>query len=219
MTQLVAIKGSREGLRLQLDEAAPWEDLLAGLRQQLEQGSTFFSGAQITVDVGERTLSEEQLSALLGLMQDRGLRPDALASMKPESRTLARTAGLVTRPLARSVADSEDRGEAIFVWRPVRSGQVIRHHGHVTVMGDVNAGAEIIAGGNVLVFGRLRGTVHAGALGDRAAVIGAIELSPTQLRIADLIARTPDGGASRIPEVARVVADQISVESWEAYRR
>jgi septum site-determining protein MinC len=219
MPHLVTIKGSKEGLRLQLDERAPWDDLLAGLRQQLDQGSSFFSGAQITVDVGERALSEEQMSALLALMQEHGLRPEALASMTRESRTAARTAGLVARPLARSVAESEDRGEAIFTWRTVRSGQVVRHHGHITVLGDVNAGAEIIASGNVVVFGRLRGTVHAGALGDRNAVICAIELAPTQLRIADLIARMPEGGAGRTPEVARVEADQISVESWEAYRK
>jgi septum site-determining protein MinC len=101
----------------------------------------------------------------------------------------------------------------------VRSGQVIRHHGHVTVLGDVNAGGEIIAGGNVLVWGRLRGTVHAGALGDRKAVICALELAPTQLRIADLIARAPEGGAGRFPEVAFVENDQIGVEPWETYRK
>ncbi len=219
MPHLVAIKGSKEGLRLQLDEAAAWNDLLAGLRQQLEQGSSFFSGAQIIVDVGERALSDEQVNALLTLMQEHGLRPEALASMTRESRTAARTAGLTARPLARTVAESEDRGEAIFTWRTVRSGQVVRHHGHITVLGDVNAGAEIIATGNVVVFGRLRGTVHAGAMGDRNAVICAIELAPTQLRIADLIARAPEGGAGRLPEIARVEADQISVESWEVYRK
>lgn len=219
MPHLVAIKGSKEGLRLQLDESAAWDDLLVGLRQQLGQGSSFFSGAQIIVDVGERALSEEQVGALLTLMQEHGLRPESLASMTRESRTAARTAGLAARPLARSVAESEDRGEAIFTWRTVRSGQVVRHHGHITVLGDVNAGAEIIATGNVVVFGRLRGTVHAGAMGDRSAVICAIELAPTQLRIADLIARTPEGGAGRMPEIARVEADQISVESWEAYRK
>jgi septum site-determining protein MinC len=96
---------------------------------------------------------------------------------------------------------------------------VIRHHGHVTVLGDVNAGAEIIAGGNVIVWGRLRGTVHAGALGDRAAIIGALELAPTQLRIADLIARSPEGGANAFAEVAFVENDQINVEAWDAYRK
>src|SRR5205823_5759540 len=132
---------------------------------------------------------------------------------------LARSTGIAARPLTRAAAENEDRGEAIFVSRTIRSGQVIRHHGHVTILGDVNAGSEIIAGGTVVVWGRLRGTVHAGAMGDRQAIICALELTPTQLRIADLIARTPEDSAGRFPEVARIEGDRISVEVWEAYRR
>jgi septum site-determining protein MinC len=61
--------------------------------------------------------------------------------------------------------------------------------------------------------------VHAGALGERGAVICALELAPTQLRIADLIARAPEGGAGRYPEVAFVEEGQINVEPWETYRK
>ena len=82
-----------------------------------------------------------------------------------------------------------------------------------------SAGGEVIAGGNVIVWGRLRGTVHAGALGDRSAVICALQLAPIQLRIADLIARTPEGNAESIPEVARIDDDHISVEAWHIYRK
>ena len=218
MAKLIAIKGGKDGLRLQLDEQAAWEDLLEALRAQISQGSSFFNGAQLMVDIGERALAEDQLTALLELMHEHGVRPESLASTARESRTSARAVGIAARPLARA-PEGEDRSEAAFAWRTVRSGQVIRHHGHVTVLGDVNAGGEIIAGGNVLVWGRLRGTVHAGALGDRQAVICALELAPTQLRIADLIARAPEGGAGRFPEVAFVENDQIGVEPWETYRK
>ncbi|HJZ47519.1 MAG TPA: septum site-determining protein MinC [Roseiflexaceae bacterium] len=218
MAKLIAIKGSKDGLRLQLDEQAAWDEVLDALRAQIGQGANFFNGAQLVVDIGERSLAEEQLAGLLELMRQHGIRPESLASTARESRSSARAVGLAARPLARA-PESEDRGEAVFAWRTVRSGQIIRHHGHVTVLGDVNAGGEIIAGGNVLVWGRLRGTVHAGALGDRKAVICALELAPTQLRIADLIARAPEGGAGRFPEVAFVENDQIGVEPWETYRR
>ncbi|NJO83480.1 MAG: septum site-determining protein MinC, partial [Blastochloris sp.] len=76
-----------------------------------------------------------------------------------------------------------------------------------------------IAGGNVIVWGRLRGTVHAGALGDRNAVICALELAPTQLRIADLIARSPADSNVRFPEVARIHDEHIGVDAWEAFRK
>jgi len=218
MSNLIAIKGSKDGLRLQLDEVADWPVVLEALRGQFSQGANFFHGAQIIVDIGERTLSEDQLTTLLSLMKQHGVRPESLASTARESRNAARAAGLAARPLTRS-SEAEERSEAGFISRTLRSGQVVRHHGHVTVLGDVNAGAEIIAGGNVIVWGRLRGTVHAGALGDRGAIIGALELAPTQLRIADLIARSPEGGANAFAEVAFIENAQINVEAWDAYRR
>jgi septum site-determining protein MinC len=218
MANLIVIKGSKDGLRLQLDEAAAWPDVLEALRGQFGQGANFFHGAQIIVDIGERALAEDQLAGLLALMKEHGVRPESLASTARESRNAARSVGLAARPLMRA-PEAEERGEAGFIARTVRSGQIVRHHGHVTVLGDVNAGAEIIAGGNVIVWGRLRGTVHAGALGDRSALIGALELAPTQLRIADLIARSPEGGANQFAEVAFIENDQINVEAWDAYRR
>ena len=212
--QLIAIKGGRNGLRLQLDETAPWAELLAALRAQLGQGSSFFNGAQVIVDVGERALDQPQFGELLALMQEYGLKPDSLASTARESRAAARSAGVTARPLLRQVADAEDRSEALFVTRTLRSGQSIRHHGHVTVLGDVNAGGEVVAGGSVVIWGRVRGTIHAGALGDRSSVICALALQPTQLRIADLIGRAPNERPDQQPEVARIVEQGIVVESW-----
>jgi len=219
MTTLVAIKGGKEGLRLHLDESAVWSEVLGALRSQLDQGAQFFNGARVVVDIGNRALTEEQFAELMALIREHHLEASALASTSRESRSAARAAGVVARPVARSVAAPDEPGEALFVWRTIRSGQVVRHQGHITIVGDVNAGAEVIAGGNVVVWGRLRGTVHAGALGDRLAMICAIELRPTQLRIADLIARAPDGAVGGRPEVAYIDGDQIAVESWERYRR
>lgn len=217
MQQLIAIKGGRNGLRLQLDETAAWSELLTALRTQFGQGSSFFHGAQVTVDVGERALDTTQFNELLALMQEHGLKPDALASTARESRAAARSAGVNARPLLRQVADAEDRGEALFVARTVRSGQSIRHHGHVTVLGDVNAGGEVIAGGTVIVWGRVRGTIHAGALGDRSSLICALALQPTQLRIADLIGRAPDERPDQKPEIARIADQGIVVETWSPF--
>ena len=70
-----------------------------------------------------------------------------------------------------------------------------------------------------MVFGRVRGFVHAGALGDRNAIICAIELAATQIRIADIRARAPEQDAQRNPEIACIEDGQIVVHSWEEYRR
>jgi septum site-determining protein MinC len=100
--------------------------------------------------------------------------------------------------------------------RTLRSGQSIRHPGHVIVIGDVNPGAEIVAGGHVVVWGKLRGTVHAGATGDEAALICALHLAPTQLRIAGHITRSPEERRRESTAEVAVVRDgQIVAIPWK----
>ncbi len=227
MRDLVSIKGGKEGLRVQLDEQADWQAVLRALRTHLEQGgNTFFAGARLQIDVGDRELDEPQLTEILGLMAQHGVQPEALAATTRTSRNAARAAGLRARvgiPEEAAAPPILPESEAMLISRTVRSGQVVRHQGHITLVGDLNPGAEIIAGGSVVVWGRLRGMVHAGALGDGNAVICALELRPTQLRIGNLIARTPEETDRRatLPEVARIDHDQerIIVEAWEHYRK
>ncbi|HLV36917.1 MAG TPA: septum site-determining protein MinC, partial [Spirillospora sp.] len=78
-----------------------------------------------------------------------------------------------------------------------------------------NPGAEVIATGDVIVWGRLRGNVHAGAEGDEDAVVCALDMTPTQLRIAGYIVTSPpEKRHNPRPEVARVRDGQIVVEAW-----
>ena len=110
----------------------------------------------------------------------------------------------------------EEGANGLLVRGALRSGRVVSCQGHVTVIGDVNPGAEIIAGGDIVVWGKLRGLVHAGAYGDQHAVVCALELTPTQLRIAEHISVSPAGprDAEPVPEVAGVKEGQIVAESW-----
>ena len=95
----------------------------------------------------------------------------------------------------------------------------MRHPGHVVVLGDVNPGAEIVAGGHVLVWGRLRGVVHAGAAGDANATVAALDLAPTQLRIAGYIAVSPPKRGTVRPEVALIRDGHLVAEPWQGDAR
>lgn len=220
MASPVSIKGGKEGLRLVLDETAPWDDVLDELHDRFSRGTEFFNGAQITVDTGERALGEEDLADLLALMGEHGLQPSTLATSTREGRNAARASGIATRPAARSAPPpaQNDADAGLFIQRTLRSGQVLRHHGNVTLIGDVNPGAEVIAGGSIVVWGRLRGTAHAGALGDTGAFVSALELAPTLLRIAEAMARPPSSRPAG-PELARVTDKGIEVEPWETGKR
>jgi len=111
--------------------------------------------------------------------------------------------------------DGSDSYPAIVVRRTLRSGASIRHESHIIVVGDVNPGAELIAAGDVIVWGKLRGLVHAGALGDSNAIVCALRFEPTQLRIGNSIARMPEGRKRKsAPEIAVIRDGKIEVVEW-----
>jgi septum site-determining protein MinC len=111
--------------------------------------------------------------------------------------------------------DPRDAVGTIFLRRTIRSGQAVQHAGNIVVMGDINPGAEIIAGGDIIVWGVLRGMVHAGYPDNENAVVCSLSLAPVQLRIAHLLSRPPEGFESQVrPETAAIKNGQIVVEPW-----
>lgn len=108
----------------------------------------------------------------------------------------------------------------ILIQKTLRSGQSIKHSGNVVILGDVNPGAEVVAGGHVVVMGAVRGMVHAGAFGDENATVTAFCLNPIQLRICNYITRIPDGNHPEPtePETARIINQGIIIEKYHSLR-
>ena len=229
----ISIKGIREGLLITVPDRGSFADLLALLRAELMQKQAFLQGSRVALQVGYRSLLKDELCDLQQLFEQNQLELWAVLAEKAAVREVARELSLATR-LSGSQTDlngnflsqSVERETAVSSENPpqgglilketLRSGRSIYHEGHVVIIGDVNPGAEVVASGDVIVWGRLRGLVHAGALGDDTAVICALELSPTQLRIADQIAISPDGKRGKaIPEQAAIRNGQIVAEMWQ----
>ena len=229
----IGIKGIREGLLITVPDRGSFADLLALLRAELTQKRAFLQGSQVALQVGYRKLNKTDLQALQALFEQNQLELWAVLAEEPAVREAARELVLATRLsgsqtdlngnfLSQSVEqetavspDNPSQG-GLILKETLRSGRSIYHEGHVVIIGDVNPGAEIVASGDVIVWGRLRGLVHAGALGDETAVICALELTPTQLRIADQIAISPDEKRGKaIPEQAAIRNGQIVAEMWQ----
>jgi septum site-determining protein MinC len=164
----------------------------------------------------------QHVAAVLGLdgKLPQRERPEKGPQPSPPDETpavVSSTAVLAGSPgPAEPIGSADDLEAGLMARRTLRSGQQLRHPGSIAVIGDVNPGAEIVAGGDVIVWGKLRGTVHAGAMGNENAIVCALDLAPTQLRIAQFIARSPEGRRRKpTPEVARVRGGQIVAESWE----
>jgi septum site-determining protein MinC len=115
----------------------------------------------------------------------------------------------------RDARDAKQSTDTLFLRRTIRSGQAIHHDSTVVVLGDVNPGAEIVAGGDIIVWGVLRGMVHAGYPDNEQALVCALQLAPVQLRVARLLSRPPEGmSAQQLPEVAAIRNGRIVVETW-----
>lgn len=226
MPAKVQIKGIREGLLVTLGEGA-WAEVQQVLLEQIDQQAEFLRGARLAVDVGNHILRAAELGYLRNQISERQLTLWAVLSDSPTTEATAQTLGLATRiakPHSEQTPPRLDTTlhsgeEATLVARTLRSGYSLQHPGHVIVIGDVNPGAEIIAGGNVVVWGHLRGMVHAGAEGDENAVVCSLDLSPTQLRIAGKIALTPQRRGKPQPEVARLEDGQVIAEPWNPKAR
>jgi septum site-determining protein MinC len=223
----ITIKGIRDSLLIVLGDG-PWEEVEQALFVRIASQGDFFRGARVALQLEDRPLDDEDIRKLSDKLAEHDLTLWAVLGKSPQTMRAARRLELETElPEPESLAEEETATElppiepdekgssGVLVRHTLRSGRVVRHAGHVVVVGDVNPGAHIIAGGDVLVWGRLLGTVHAGASGDESAVVCALDMRPMQLRIARHIAISPEHQPRRPrPEVASVRNGQIVAEEW-----
>ena len=204
-TSKVRLKGTAEGLRLRPGQR-PWDEVLQALEEHLEASRGFFRGGKVVVELEGRGVEPEALEALRALLEAHGLTLWAVLGGDEATARTVRAHGIRAQVPAE---EEETGGAALFLRRTLRSGQRLQFPG------DEFRARIDVAGGNVLVWGRVRGLVHAGAFGDRGAMIWALDLNPAQLRIADLIGRPPEQRRGRVrPERAYAEGDRIIVEAW-----
>ena len=234
-TEDVIFKGTGHGLWIILPHDEDFVRLKGKLASRLESTDGFFAGAtRAILDVGELTLVDDDVRELVSIIESFGISVSRVAGgignsmgraageqdRERESRGIrGRSAGRrsVIREHRHSAIPTE---QAILIGRTLRSGQRVTHSGNIVLLGDVNPGAEVVAGGNIIIIGSLRGVAHAGTPDNRRAVVVALRFMPTQLRIADLIARSPDGEhkTPKGPEVARIKDERIVIEGYSGWK-
>jgi len=233
MDDSITLKGIKEGLLVTIKPDGKWSDLTGRLMALIDAQGNFFRGAEVTLALGPREVRRNELANAQKLLARREVSLIAVLSESATTVGSAEKLGLRTALAAPSTEpaeiedgalalrpppiDPEERGtDGVLIKRTLRNGRTIHSDGHVVVLGDVNAGAMIIAAGDIIVWGRLRGTVHAGAKGDESAVVCALYLAPTQLRIAGYITISPEDKRRKPkPEKALVRNGRIEAMAWE----
>lgn len=173
----------------------------------------------LILEASDWLLRLPELRQLQQLLGGRGLMLVRLRSDRRESLVAAACLGLEgERPEKPAGTGAEpakgDRSADLTIQRgTLRSGDHLQVAGSALILGDVNPGARVSATGHVLVWGRLRGTAHAGRAGDSNARIIALQLRPLQLRIADAVARGPEEAPPEgLAEQARLVDGAIQID-------
>lgn len=198
-------------MRLEWD--APFPQLLVEVEEHLQQSRSFFEGARVLLEIGHRPVSTQDLNQLAVVLSRYGV---TLQGVVPVAAGHDRPPSVPPRPVVMPVL-TDPQSTLHIERRTLRSGEKIAHEGHVIILGDVNPGAEVIAGYDIFVWGSLKGSAYAGVPDHEEAVIAALHLAPIQLRIAGYIARAPEARPATgwMPEVARIDQRAIVVETME----
>lgn len=189
----VIFKGTRDGILIMLDKEIPFTELKKILKEKTEAAKKFFNGAKTSVIFRGRELTEDEEMELLDIVsKTSGLN---ISFVTVESNSKDGTKNKIVKTLKKIISAEENI--ATFHKGSVRGGQLLNFSGSIVVIGDVNPGGKIIAEGNVIILGTLKGSVHAGSSGNSDCFIAALNMRPTQLRIGDLITCFPEVTSKR----------------------
>lgn len=200
--------------------AASWFDLWQQLKHRLNAGERFWqANSTVHLMAQDRLLDGQKLQAIADALLEVQLQLQRVYTTRRQTAVAAAAAGysVEQQPPTYSLNQTPSEPaqllvEPLYLQITVRSGIEIRHPGTIVILGDLNPGGEVVAAGDIFVWGRLRGVAHAGADGNRNCRIMALQMEPTQLRIADAVARAPETPPSQFyPEVAYVTPGGIRI--------
>lgn len=177
MRSQVKVNLTNENLIIKLNEEAEQKEIVESLKKKIAQLKKLYKDAKTPILVTGKVLKENERIEIKNIIQEK---IDVKVSFD-----MPQELGL--HGIKKSFSQEIESSQTKFHKGAVRSGQKIEYEGSIVVLGDVNGGAEVIAGDNVIVLGVLRGLAHAGAYGNKKAIIASASIDCKQIRIADII--------------------------------
>ena len=200
--------------------AMTWTEIWQQFKQRLNAGERFWQPkTEVQLIAFDRLLDTRQLQEISEALLEVELELTTVQTSRRQTAVAAVTVGYsveqksdITTLNQAPTEKVQPMFEPLYLQMTIRSGVEIRHPGTVVIVGDVNPGGSIIADGDILVWGRLRGIVHAGAKGNSQSVIMTLQMEPTIIRIAEQVARGPEKPPAQFyPEVAYVMDRGIRI--------
>ena len=201
----ISINLKKEETLVKIEDNATEEEIMEELKIKMSELTKLYQEEKTPIRFSGKILSEQELSDIKNLGNE-------YLDVKINFDT---PTSLGLHSIIRSYKEKIENSDTIFQKGSVRSGQKIEAKGSVVIIGDVNAGAEVIAGDNIIVQGNLRGLAHAGAKGNKDAIITAGNLEAVQVRISNIVKeidKTENLNVNRA--YICVKNDKIEIEKW-----
>lgn len=186
MSNQVIIKGKNDRLVIALNPKADFLELCDILKTKILEAKNFIGNSRMAIEFSGRNLTSEQEDILIGILTENSNIVISYIFTDKNEKTEKKNKEKKSKDQVMALSKLNplmEEGKTHFYRGTLRSGAKIESDGSVVVIGDVNPSSIIRARGNVIVLGRLNGTVYAGLNGDDKAFVTAIYFNPIQLTI------------------------------------
>ena len=178
MLNNIKISQTTEEIVLNVNVIAEIQEILEELQTKIPKLRNFYQSSKIPIRVTGKLFTETEIEMIKKIINDE-------IDVEVKFDDVSDLLGL--HAIKKTFETKTEISETKYITNCIRSGQKEEYSGSLVIFGDVNAGAEVIAGGNIAILGALRGLAHAGANGNTMAVISANSIDVTQVRIANLV--------------------------------
>lgn len=178
MKSCISLTINDEQIIMKIDENAEKKEIADSLKKKMSELKKIYKSERLPIIIEGKSFSEQDINTIEEYIKN------AIEDIQIEFEA-PKILGLhgIKKSFNKEIAVSQTK----FHRGALRSGQKIEFEGSIVVLGDVNGGAEVIAGENIVVLGILRGLAHAGAKGNKEAIISAASIEAPQLRISNII--------------------------------
>ena len=204
MAQVVEIRLRKDELIITLNEKCEYKERQKALKKKIPELKKLYKEDKTPIFVTGKVLKNKEIEEIKNIIKS-----EINVEIEFDSPKVLGLYGI-------KKAYNQDIGASTTIYHKgsIRSGQKIENEGSIVIIGDLNSGAEVIAGENIIILGRLMGLAHAGAKGNKKAIIAAEKIETPQLRISNIVKsiRKEDDEYSVKYTFASVKGDKIELE-------
>lgn len=202
MKKAINIKLNKNETKIEISEKATYEEIEKELKEKIKDLKNFYQEATVPILVTGKILKNQEIEDIKTIIK-RAINVEVTIDSPEE---------LGLHGIKRTYNKEINFSETQYYRTSLRSGQKIENENSIVILGDVNSGAEVISGENIVVVGTLRGLAHAGAKGNKKAFISASNIEAPQLRIANIVKEIEKEEENTTKTYAYVEEDQIIIE-------